>query len=681
MNRWRALILLRATPKFISENKMKNCLENKGLGSKGFPLISCSAIFLLSIFLRSRLDIGGDSAVYLDLAAKIASGGRYYYDFFESNFPLSFWIHTIPYFAAKFLGLSPIITSDIFVNSLGIISIFFSARILEQSVLSPIHQNLITISFALGFFLRIHGLEVNEFATKTSFFLLLAFPYISFSFARKTVLSTQNLIWRGVLAGLIPCLKPHYIFLPLLIELHRFWQKKSLRFFLELDKLVMCLTGLLYLFLMIKFTPEFFEFMVPMWSVVYISYSDLSHFLENSLYQVESKITQFGGFFLVFLRQKLCAEDRILLLVFAAACLIIITENLGSIDQEALFSGLTIFIFVKIFYDFTQSKTFSWKQNKITLGIALMFLIFAPKILFSFVGSGILWWIMIPLVIASLHQNLKENSHHFARKNAPLIITLIASTLTLLLFLLSSKLIAKNPISFTGISTAIFLSFLFFYEVIRKKFSQVFSPSFVFAQLALILNLSIYFFISLAHSYSGENGFKSPNFLSDSIISYSRANLHSESDRITIWSYFISESFPALTHLNQLNSNAHSTAGFLYSGIGNDFFSHSNSGKKDKSFTLNYFFDDLKKQVRDKNIKIIFLYRGELCKIGFLENYFRDPEFRKIFLENYHFAGRIFSSRLTGKKSAFSQDKPFDGLDLPSLEIVNDFEIYARNDR
>ena len=237
--------------------KNKNFAEDI-FGSHFFLKLALAVIFLLSIFLRSRIDVGGDSAVNIDLAAKIARGGRYYYDFFESNFPLTLWITVIPYSLAKLFNISPLITADFFVNLLGIISLFCSARILAKSTLRPDHQNLLIISFALGFFLRIHALEANEFVTKVSFLLALFFPYLSYSFDRKTTLTKSDLIWRGACAGLLCCLKPHYVFLPLLIEIDRFWKKKSLKFFLELDKLVIVAVGLIYLFLMFKFTPEFF---------------------------------------------------------------------------------------------------------------------------------------------------------------------------------------------------------------------------------------------------------------------------------------------------------------------------------------------------------------------------------------------------------------------------------------
>jgi hypothetical protein len=94
--------------------------ENKNFfHSTIFLYSSCALVFLLSLFLRSRFDIGPDTGIYLDLGKKVFLGKKYYYDFFESNFPLSFWLHVIPYFLASFFKISPVISAEIFVNLLG----------------------------------------------------------------------------------------------------------------------------------------------------------------------------------------------------------------------------------------------------------------------------------------------------------------------------------------------------------------------------------------------------------------------------------------------------------------------------------------------------------------------------------------------------------------------------------
>ena len=639
----------------MSENKI-----TKYLASSGFQISSCILVFLLSIFLRSRLDIGGDSALYIDIAAKMANGGKYYYDFFESNFPLSFWLHIIPHFLASFFKISPIISAEIFVNLFGVISIFFSAKILRKTNLSKINQNLTLTSFAVGFFLRSYAIELNEFTTKTSFFLAFAFPYIAFSFARKNPLNFLELISSGILAGLICCLKPHYIFLPLLIEGERFYRKKTIRFFIETDKLIIGFIGISYLFLMLKFTPEFFEFMIPMWSRVYSSYSDSLNFLKNAIYLFGVQIVISSGFFLIFLRRKFKPEDKIMALVFVAAFLILISENLGSFDHLATFFALTFFIFIHLIYGFYEEKPIIARKysSKIIAVIICIILCLEPTLFMSLIKVGIIWWIIFIYLIESFYRDLKAEIILIKHKKTALVIF----TISVIFILLASGIIAtKSQIFYvTFINTAFFV-FLFFYEKSRIKLAKNFSSIFIFVQLILSLNLLLTLCLSISNTYSGNNVFKSPNFLSDNIISYSKTSLNQKSDKIIILSYFIAKSFPALTYLDKINPIANNTAGALYSKIGDDFFNYQSSDKKNDIFISNYFFNDFKKQINDKNMKIIFVDRSYICLISFIENYLRDPEFRDIFLKNYHFAGRIFSSKIINGKNS-----------------IDDFEIYTR---
>ena len=129
---------------------------NKIFAAKSCALFGFLAIFALSIFLRSTRNIGHDSGAYLEIAAKILAGGKYYQDFFTNTFPLAFCFTLIPVFLAKIFAISPIVAAEIFVNLVGILTIYFSAKILARSDVSKDRAsfNLIILSFAAAFFLR-----------------------------------------------------------------------------------------------------------------------------------------------------------------------------------------------------------------------------------------------------------------------------------------------------------------------------------------------------------------------------------------------------------------------------------------------------------------------------------------------------------------------------------------------
>lgn len=290
-----------------------------------------------------------------------------------------------------------------------------------------------------------------------------------------------------------------------------------------------------------------------------------------------------------------------------------------------------------------------------------------------FMETNLFCWIITAIIIANFYQDLRKGCIKLSLPLSPKVALIALLLAFAALFVLTIKLVAANQNNFILFILIAFLIIFSLYEKVRKNYHPKFSSAFVFFKFALILNLTASYLVSIANAYNWQNISKTSHLLSDNIIGYSRANLKSESDQISIWTYFISESLLPIIYLGKENNNINSSVGFLYSNIGLRFFElqRDDNNKGSGFFTMNYLFDNVKKQVRSKSMKIIFVDRGDLCKISFLENYFYDPEFKKIFLENYHFDGRIFLSQ------EVKNNKPV--TDLPSYKTVYDFEIYVRN--
>jgi hypothetical protein len=88
------------------------------------------------------VDIGQDSGLYLEIAQKIFAGKKYYNDFFEYNFPLSFLLLIIPVGFSKLLDLSPIISADYFVN-FRIFFLFINYHFMKYKYLEKISSTII----------------------------------------------------------------------------------------------------------------------------------------------------------------------------------------------------------------------------------------------------------------------------------------------------------------------------------------------------------------------------------------------------------------------------------------------------------------------------------------------------------------------------------------------------------
>ncbi len=667
-------------------------------GLRIFLQSACLLIFLASIFFRSLIDIGSDTGVYLNLGKKVAEGGRYYYEFFESNFPISFYFYALEYELAQILNINPIFMSEIVINLLALLSIFWSAQILKRTTIyeNKAHYNLIIIGYFLGFFLRPRALEIAEFGTKTSLLLMALYPYISFSFARKNQFTKKELTWRGILMGLIPCIKPHYLCLMIFVEFYHFWQKKSLRFFYEFDKLVMYLVGIFYLFLMIKLTPEFFEFMVPMWSKTYNAYYDYHVFIENFWRHIASRVAVFAFIFLIFSRFKFSANDKILFCFYCGASLLIIVENIGTIDQIVVFYAVATICFAKFLFDLFSSKQFSIMENQF-ISAALIFLpIFdleiLPASIFGLGGFVNIWWLTILIYPFFFAKKLTAQQHRKFFSAKKIILFLFGYLTLLTIAILTLRYLGGW--AYISVNLSILFVVLFFFEKkIYAKFFPKFSPFFVFVVLTSISCLLYSYITSVINLVRHDSYYTYPNKISDFMTYYSHEYAPKKEDGIIVLSNMIAHQFPLLNYLQKINyGKFHISAAQANQGEAGSplIFPIRDT---DVAFTRYYLFLDIVDQIKNDKVKVIFvnntpdiLDKEHRCLIGVLEYYFIDAEFKKLFLPNFHLVNHVIVTKkvkplkklrfITGEKaSIFDQAKP------TTVKITQDYEVYVRNEK
>jgi hypothetical protein len=124
--------------------------------------------------------------------------------------------------------------------------------------------------------------------------------------------------------------------------------------------------------------------------------------------------------------------------------------------------------------------------------------------------------------------------------------------------------------------------------------------------------------------------------------------------------------------------------GAEYGGKGKFFYDVND---QNKVFTFTYLFESLKSQIKNQNIKLIFINADKFnaedrCYIGFLEYYFLDPEFKKIFFKNFHYESRIImvgDIKILQKNLPTKNPNIFDQIKPSDKKVVYDFEVYVRN--
>ena len=639
-------------------------MNNNFLSKNYFLYGACSLILMLSLYLRSIFDIGPDSAIYIGLAKKIVEGKRYYYDFFESNFPLVFYIYALQYKVANFLNISPIIFSEIFINLIAILAIWHSTKLIKKTAFfdNKIEYNLLVISFYLAFFIRPLSVKFHDYGTKTSFLIISIILYLAYSFESKSKTTKKYLLIRGLIIGFICCLKPHYTIIIIFLESYLLFTKETfidqsskyktflnrLSYFIELDKIIAVIAILLYVFWIIFFIPEFFYKMIPALNIIYPGYSNYKVFINNIFFNL-SQIIYFLGLILVFPYSKPSKNNSILLVVLFATIVLILLESIGSYDQFAvLFSVLVIFGLRALAIIITK-KVLSY-EGKFLLAIFLTIPFF-----YYLGGIFLISWYHVTLPTIFIFYTIFIAIHHYKKfsnqkfkvfynfKNLTVIFCIILASIILVIF--SYK---YQKIMFLYINLGILMTiYAYFLEIkimakINNKLSLFASAIFAVSMSALIYSYVYEFSIVLSKNLE----LKMERKFLDSKAYYYKIFANNEND--------------SDVYFGEKNDERESLVTYLKKDIKQKFFLYSfyqekyNNLDMDVQNILKITNDDVKKSLLDKNTKIIFveninklLYKNVLfilptmCKINNLESYFYDEEIKKIFTKNYRFENNI----------------------------------------
>jgi len=668
--------------KFLESATQFGRFFEKVLNKKSCAFFCCLLIILTSILVRSTRDIGHDSAACIEITKKILNGGKYYQDFFENNLPLFFYLNSIGYFLAKAFKINPIIASEITSNLIGVVTLFFTTKILSRSSIYKDRAafNLLIISFACGFFLRVFTLQFNEFGTKSTYFLALIFIYVSYQlieisrtkkisfipsgYGKATRVAPRlaripfphvsgtygkkiDQIIIGILAALLFCLKPHYGILPIVFEIRKMLERKSFSVVFCLRNYVTLAVLISYLLLILIFFPDYLE-AVPKLAEIYYEI-EVIPMVFYTLQPDAFPILAFT-FLNIFLLKKFDFLTPFFLTNLAIS-LVVISELVGGYDQRFIIYSaalpsviLTIFLIVKNGY-------VDWKKD----GLLLAAILFLPQLdgknIFGlFFNLIIFWWVLVLVfsrewITILKDKKLSDNSFLgqifiLQNKKSWLCFFIGLATLTALLFL--GKL--ANNLAWL-LSAIIYVLFVRFHQNLyqkvfaTKKFSTIFAVT-IFFVFAYFINLHL---TTIFDDSSTGYEYRSPNYTNDKIIK-NILNYSAKDEDVLIISGSIFVAYPVFNYSEKENHTPILNLLPLYQQIKKPIMDFDNiiAGRK-------YLLSRVKLKMSDKKNKLVFIENQDIfsngqCQIGFLEYYFRDPEFKKIFLENYTFFDNILYS-------------------------------------
>ena len=646
-------------------------------------LFGCFLIILVSLFKRSMIDIGQDSGLYLEIAQKIFEGKKYFNDFFEYNFPLSFLLLIIPVGISKLLGLSPIISADYFVNLLAIFSLIWSYKILKnsQKIKSQFELNLLIICFTAGFFIRGKTLFFNEFLTTTSFLIIFFFPFFSYYFYGVEKLKKIQKIYLGILSGLIISLKPNFIILVFFFEIYRVYRSRNIMSFLAIHNLICASLISFYVIIVFIFFPNFvenFSYMMGIYHDYKINYriddfSDKYLLIFNKI-----QINYLMYFMLIYIYLKNGQKNELvnyLTLLMLAIISIVFSENFY-IDQEIIFSALGLSFVLINFIIFL-------KQNKISL--LRHWLLFFSVMIFCFISSetfslmcSMLYYLALPILIYLLFFCSFVDSKSSLNAKIFLLFSVI--------FLVFLRFYFFKIFDFFVVIFLIIISFINLNLLLKnyhqnKKSFYVINFLIFFATTGFVGN----YFRAVFNNYSsGEDHvfFKSPNSQNHALFEILKSNVKAN-DNLVIFGDAIENSYPFRNYAKLRNDSEFSQYNVLANSLKYPTTHYQIEAYKNK------VLEGFHRQIMNPKNNLIIFYNHRDCTISNFEFIMRNsPKIKEYFLANFHFLTQHYlwvedKNFTPNYTQEFLTNDEFDvvkGIDLtqPKIFKIKVFEAYVR---
>ena len=648
-----------------------------------FGFFCCFSIILFSLYKRSTIDIGQDSGLYLEIAQKILDGKKYYHDFFEYNFPLTFLLLTPPVYVANLLNLTPIIIADYFINLLGILSLIWAYKILKNSkkIKSQTELSILIICFTAGFFIRGKTLIFNEFLTKTSFLLIFFYPFFSYYFYGVEKLKKIQKIYLGILSGLIISIKPNFIFVVAFFEIYRVLKSRNIKSLYEIHNLVCAFFILLYVTVIYIFFKGFVENFSYMMTIYYeYKYGfQIKEFTEK-YFLIFTKLKDYYIVYLalILVYIKILRKNELknyLILAIISVFFIIFSENFY-LDQEIIFSSIGLSFVMINFVNFLKQNKISILQNWL-LFFSLTIFCFMSSDTFSVVSS-LLYYLGLPTLLYLIFFG------HFANSKSFFYIKIFLTILIVSLVILRFYFFELFEIFLTiFLLIIVFINLNLFIEKYRvnKNFFHVINFLVFFATIGFLGN----YFRAVFDNYSSSEiyfNFKSPNYQNQSLFEIAKSNLKDD-DNLIIFGDYIENSYPFRNYAKLYNESEFSKYDVIATSLKYSQIHNANKTYNSKAFKAFY------KQIIDPKNKLTIFYNDRICTINNVEFLIRNnPEIKKYFIENFQFLTQNYEltkdeSFIPKYTKEFLNDDEFaivKEIDLtqPSIKRRNVFEAYIR---
>lgn len=224
---------------------------------------------LTSVILQGNVYLNHDVGWVLYSSARMLEGQVFSRDIVAANPPLIWYLNLPPAWLAKATGVSDPTVFRLYVLGLAVLCLTLSVRSLKGTSWGrdPVLSQSF-IALAAVYWLLLSG---REFGQREHLMLMLVTPYLLL--AAASLSGNHSAIGLslacGVLAGIGFALKPYFLAVPLLIELHQLLARRPFQWAPRLELVAMAATGGLYLLSIPILAPDYVSSIIPMVKTIY----------------------------------------------------------------------------------------------------------------------------------------------------------------------------------------------------------------------------------------------------------------------------------------------------------------------------------------------------------------------------------------------------------------------------
>lgn len=217
---------------------------------------------------HGALPLNHDVAWIWEGAGRLLHGARFGSGVDDVNPPLAWWLTEIPAALSQTTGLSASISFSGFLAILGAASILIALRLMPKEM--PRSNLVLFAAFSAWAFLFMPG---YDFGQREHLMAMMPLPYLCAAASRAEGESAAPplRLAAGIVAGIGFCLKPYFLFIPLLVEIW-LWSRARRMSFLRIETVSMALVGVIYLLAVIACAPDYLALVVPKAAVGYGAY-------------------------------------------------------------------------------------------------------------------------------------------------------------------------------------------------------------------------------------------------------------------------------------------------------------------------------------------------------------------------------------------------------------------------